>query len=234
MAGRTTRSCAWSITPRSCRAEALPTFNSHAIETALHRIPGLSEQFIYVNDDVFFARPVRPEVFFNPAGLNACFFSANQVGLDDLPDAPAVPQGGVERPVVVGEAFGAVTTNTLAHTPHPHRVSVLRSLESRFPEALAATARAPFRSDTDVSPLSSLAQHYGLLTGASYVGEAELAFVNVGNSTFDWQLKQLLNRDRDFICLGDDHDHAIRPGKLDAALAEFFETYWPVAAPWER
>ena len=38
-------------------------------------------------------------------------------------------------------------------------------LTERFPEALAATARSPFRSDTDLSMLSSLAQHYGLLTG---------------------------------------------------------------------
>ena len=32
----------------------LPTFNSHVIEAFLHRIPNLSEDFIYFNDDVFF------------------------------------------------------------------------------------------------------------------------------------------------------------------------------------
>lgn len=31
----------------------LPTFNSHTIELNLHRISGLSEQFIYFNDDIF-------------------------------------------------------------------------------------------------------------------------------------------------------------------------------------
>src|SRR5699024_7600326 len=41
------------------RSENLPTFNSHAIESQLHRVPGLSEHFIYVNDDVFFGRPLR-------------------------------------------------------------------------------------------------------------------------------------------------------------------------------
>ena len=32
-------------------AEMLPNFNSNAIESCLHRIPGLSDYFIYLNDD---------------------------------------------------------------------------------------------------------------------------------------------------------------------------------------
>ncbi len=35
----------------------LPIFNSISIETALHRIPGLNEHFVYFNDDVFLIRP---------------------------------------------------------------------------------------------------------------------------------------------------------------------------------
>ena len=41
-----------------------PTFNSHAIESKLHRIPGLSEHYLYVNDDVFFGRRISPSDFF--------------------------------------------------------------------------------------------------------------------------------------------------------------------------
>ncbi|MDE3724342.1 stealth family protein, partial [Nocardiopsis sp. N85] len=37
---------------------ALPTFNSHAIGARLHHIEGLSEHYLYFNDDVFLARPV--------------------------------------------------------------------------------------------------------------------------------------------------------------------------------
>jgi len=42
----------------------LPTFNSLTIESMLWRIPGLSEQFIYLNDDCALLRPVRQEDFF--------------------------------------------------------------------------------------------------------------------------------------------------------------------------
>lgn len=45
--------------------EVLPTFNSLSIETMIHRIPGLSERFIYLNDDFFVIRPVVPEDFFS-------------------------------------------------------------------------------------------------------------------------------------------------------------------------
>lgn len=49
-------------------AEYLPTFSSIPIEMNLHRIPGLSERFVYFNDDMFLAKPVLPEDFFK-AGM---------------------------------------------------------------------------------------------------------------------------------------------------------------------
>ena len=44
--------------------EYLPTFSSHVIEWNLHRIEGLSEHFVYFNDDVFMIRETQPEDFF--------------------------------------------------------------------------------------------------------------------------------------------------------------------------
>lgn len=45
-------------------AEYLPTFSSAPIELNMHRIEGLSETFVYFNDDMFLCRPVRPDRFF--------------------------------------------------------------------------------------------------------------------------------------------------------------------------
>ncbi len=44
----------------------LPTYSSPAIETNLHRIPGLSKRFIYMNDDVMFGDKIWPEDFYTP------------------------------------------------------------------------------------------------------------------------------------------------------------------------
>ncbi|MBR1538471.1 MAG: hypothetical protein IJ636_03090 [Bacteroidales bacterium] len=56
--------------PRGC----LPTFNSAAIELFLHRIPGLAEQYLYFNDDLFPLKDVAPEDFF-PGGKPATGYS---------------------------------------------------------------------------------------------------------------------------------------------------------------
>ena len=42
----------------------LPTFNSLAISTMLWRIPGLSDRFLYFNDDVFLASPATEDMWF--------------------------------------------------------------------------------------------------------------------------------------------------------------------------
>jgi len=45
-------------------ASELPNFNSLTIETNLHHIKGLAEQYVYCNDDQAFLAPVRVEDFF--------------------------------------------------------------------------------------------------------------------------------------------------------------------------
>lgn len=42
----------------------LPTFNSHVIENNMHKIPGLSENFVYFNDDMFLTNKTSPKDFF--------------------------------------------------------------------------------------------------------------------------------------------------------------------------
>ena len=51
----------------------LPTFNSLSITTMLWRIPGISEHFILLNDDVMFTSPVKPTDFFTSDGFPLCY-----------------------------------------------------------------------------------------------------------------------------------------------------------------
>ncbi|HEY1794423.1 MAG TPA: hypothetical protein VGG34_16025 [Opitutaceae bacterium] len=46
----------------------LPTFNSNVIESLLHRLPGVSEHFVYMNDDYFLCSRVPREAFYAPDG----------------------------------------------------------------------------------------------------------------------------------------------------------------------
>lgn len=49
--------------------QSLPCFNSRLIEHFLCEIPGLSEHFLYGNDDMFINKPVTPDSFFDTDGL---------------------------------------------------------------------------------------------------------------------------------------------------------------------
>ena len=54
-------------------APYLPTFNSTAIESFVHAVPGLSDHFLFMNDDFLFGAPTVPEDFLTTAGKHRVF-----------------------------------------------------------------------------------------------------------------------------------------------------------------
>lgn len=54
--------------------DLLPTFNSAGIEMWLYRIPGLSEKFLYANDDTVPVRYSSPDDWFDETGRPRIFF----------------------------------------------------------------------------------------------------------------------------------------------------------------
>ncbi|CUG89317.1 Hypothetical protein, putative [Bodo saltans] len=54
------------IFPQKQKDQALPSFNSFAIEANLHRIPGLRRFFVYFNNDMFWGRKVSFFDYFRP------------------------------------------------------------------------------------------------------------------------------------------------------------------------
>jgi glycosyltransferase involved in cell wall biosynthesis len=215
-------------------ADVLPTFNSHAIETGLHRVPDLTEHWIYLTDDVFLGRAVRPERFFTPAGQPCVFPSQNSLAMTDEPNTAPGCHGGLNDRGLLESAFGVIT-GAVAHAPHPHRVSVLEEITQRFPDELAATARSPFSTATDLSLLSSLAQNYGLITGSAVVGApGEASCVDLAAADVNRQFNRLLEREQDFFSIDDHHVHGLKPGAPSDRLSRFLESYLPIAAPWEK
>jgi len=62
-------------------AQALPVFDSGHIESYLHHIQGLSERFIYLNDDVFFGARFDETLWFGQTGATglAVFYETEQI-----------------------------------------------------------------------------------------------------------------------------------------------------------
>ena len=212
---------------------ALPTFNSHAIEAALHRIDGLAEHFIYFNDDMFVARPVRPEQFFTSNGLARVFPSdARPPGVED--DATiAVDTGALRGRELLDERFGRVALDKPHHSPYPQRRSVCLEMEEEF-DVVGETQHSRFRSPTDLSTAASFAQHYAVATGRGVFGDISTEYVHVESGRLQWHLDRIrLGDDLDTFCVNETGERAVLDDREDR-LARFFESVQPLAAPWER
>ncbi|TFD73354.1 sugar phosphotransferase [Cryobacterium sp. Sr8] len=215
----------------------LPTHNSHAVESQLHRIPGLAEHFLYSNDDMFFGRPVGPELFFSPGGVTKFIEASTRIGLgENDPTRSGFENAARVNRALLHERFGKVTTRHLEHTAAPMRKSVMRQLEAEFPEDFARTAASRFRSATDISVTNSLYHYYALMTGRAVAQtQAKSLYVETTLRVALRQMNRLRKRrDHDMFCLNDGSFPEISDEVRVAAVTGFLELYFPIAAPWEN
>jgi hypothetical protein len=171
----------------------LPTFNSHAIELQLHRIPDLTRHFLYVNDDCFFGRAVRPEDYVLPGGGQHLYFEPNPITdkfaggplhdraylhtvriLDQRwPKNPAYYSSGAYYRRIRDKLLGRGPSWRMlpAHMPQLYEREILIRLEDLFAEDVQLTSRRRFRSARDLVP--RLIYFYYLLESGGY--DRELA-----------------------------------------------------------
>ncbi|WP_194928689.1 stealth family protein [Pseudactinotalea sp. HY158] len=218
-------------------SEILPrlTFNSHAIESALHRIPDIAERYLYLNDDVFFGRLAYPSDFFHPTGL-AKFFPS------DLPVYPGPPS--IEDPPIMAAAkngrdliarrFGLTVTSKIRHTVHPQLRDVVEQMERESPREFELTRSSPFRAPTDISVASSLHHWYASALGRAVADEPNYLYLDISKPK-SWQDLDGLAalRRYDTFCLNQEESG---PYSVLARreLAKFLPKYFPLPAPWER
>lgn len=215
----------------------LPTHNSMAVESQLHHIEGLAEHFLYSNDDMFFGRPLSPDLFFTPGGITRFMLSPNRIGLGESD----VQRSGFENSARVNrrllwERFGTFTTHHLEHSAAPLRRSVLAELEQEFAPEFAATAASTFRAAGNISVTNSLYHYYALLTGRAVMHkDGRGVYVDTANMAGLADLPQVLaRRNADFLCLNDGSFGDADPERRRVLVTDFLEQYFPFKAPWEK
>ncbi|KAF9967327.1 Xanthine phosphoribosyltransferase 1 [Mortierella alpina] len=146
----------------------LPSFNSLSIESQMHRIPGLADIFVYLNDDVFFGNPINSASLWTP--LYGFVFH-----LDTLTTVGPAPAGPVEDLSAVGEWHSLTYTNSilskqfgarhrvyLAHIPHVLSVSLMNEIQALWPQEFTKTSQHRFRGEGQAREIqvSFLLAHY--------------------------------------------------------------------------
>ncbi|MEM9513440.1 MAG: stealth conserved region 3 domain-containing protein [Actinomycetota bacterium] len=215
--------------------DALPTFNSHAIEARLHHIPGLAEHYIYLNDDFLLGRRVGPEKFFYSNGLAKQFRSRALIprGAASIDNKP-VDAAAMNGRQLVEERFGVTPTRKFKHAPYPQLKSVNLELESLFPADMKRTMGSRFRHSTDIAVASSLHHHVAYIAGRSVPASITSRYVDLGAWNLKDRLDRLLTyRDFDAICLNDSDTGLTSVADKNEFVSEFLEAYLPAKSRFE-
>ena len=136
----------------------LPVFNSLSIETLLWRIPGLSEHFLYFNDDVMLVNDSVVEDYF--VGDRIVVYGRYCSLIWARIDYFLRPRNNGYKPLsfknfmlnaakAAGERF---LMYRLSHSPHPMKVSTFREFFEKNPELMENNIRCRFREPQQFNP----------------------------------------------------------------------------------
>lgn len=149
----------------------LPTFSSRAIEANLHRIPGLSESFLYLNDDMFLGRPLEPSDFFRDGKPILRTVKPWTPYTDPPPKSRYLSDKAQDQTVVMKRDNAYVNSNrrvhrllntiaifdpfrpNIAHQATPLTKSICADAAEAVPAAWTAMMDARLRSSDTLTPL---------------------------------------------------------------------------------
>jgi hypothetical protein len=220
----------------------LPTFDSGHIESYVHRIPGLSERYFYLNDDVFFGAPVDTADWFSAEGVYVAWSDEPPVSNEPLrPDATALENAcrlsyqwlQAHPPRRPGYEH---TFRTFAHAPRPLSKSLLYMLECEAPEMFATVRSTVFRSWDKPAIVSDFVLRWALAHGLAHLRKYSHAHLSTGDKDSQAQLVQLEAAvgSVDFFCLNDTTDNATAQDPRLARVRQSLQRMFPTPSVFER
>jgi hypothetical protein len=224
-------------------ANRLPTFDSGNIESYIHRIPGLSERYFYLNDDVFFGAPVRLDHWFWSGGFYVAWSDDPQVARgpmrpedNSLENASRLSNQWLSALPALTRAGYRHTPRTFAHSPRPMLKSLLFRLEDEAPELFKKVRSGVFRSWDNPTLVSDFVLRWALAHGVAKIRDYAHLYLATGDADPSESLAELVAADGqlDFFCINDTtddaHGHDPRLTQVQAALQRMF----PRPAPFEQ
>ncbi len=224
-------------------AASLPTFDSGNIESYIHRIPGLSERYFYLNDDVFFGAPVQVDDWFWPGGVYAAWSDEPEVSDEPLRmDATSLENACRQSNQWLSELAAQTcghyrhTFRTFAHSPRPMLRSVLYALESQLPEMFEAVRSTVFRTWDKPTVVSDFVLRWKLEQGIAQMRDYSHMHFSTGAADCAAQLQTLsaYSGKLDFFCINDTTDDAMAHDPRLTAVRKTLAHLFPQASGFER
>lgn len=212
------------LIPSNC----LPTFDSGNIESYIHRIPGLSEHYFYLNDDVFFGAPVDLNDWFWDGGVYVTWSNDPEIEGEALSaDSTSLENGSrlsntwltakAEAQACVAKQYGRQldtlyrhTFRIFAHGPRPMLKSVLFELEEEAGDLFELVRSTVFRHWDRPAIVSDFVLRWMLAHGLARIKNYSHSYVSTGMDNHQQELKQLCSSfgELEFFCINDTTDNA--------------------------
>ncbi len=218
-------------------AAALPCYNSVIIEHFLYKIPGLSEHFLYANDDMFINAPVHVDTFFNQKGFPIirlqrvfCGKFINKLRLSMKIHTNIYRKTMHNAALLIDKKFGKYYSGI----PHHNIDAFLKSdyrkvVEQDFSQEIMSTIHHHIRSENDIQRIIYL---YYLLANKKgqvrYVNRYESSRIRIFVSDYS----KFLNKYQSLLfCLNDSHRATNEDRKR---IKPFLETLFPDKSEFEK
>jgi hypothetical protein len=225
-------------------ANRLPTFDSGNIESYIHRIPGLSERYFYLNDDVFFGAPVQLDHWFWSGGFYAAWSDDLEVAEgpmqpedNSLENASRLSNQWLGMLPSLTQTDYRHTPRTFAHSPRPMLKSLLFRLEDEAPELFERVRSSVFRTWDNPTLVSDFVLRWALAHGMAKIRDYAHLYLATGDVNPSQPLAALAGAagKLDFFCINDTtddaHGHDPRLTQVHATLQRMFAQASPFEQP---
>lgn len=210
--------------------EYLPTFSSNVIELYFHKIDGLSDKFVFFNDDFFLLDYVRPERFFKnglpcdlgeiglkpDTGLFGCmvflatdlinkFFSPKNVLKNNFSKwfSYEYPLSTSIRNLILMRNMDLFPRFVTSHLPQGYLKKVYDEVWSHCEQELIRTSHNKFRAYGDVAPW--LIRYWQLVSGSftPYNIFKDGSFYVINDNIIPVIMDCIIHQKKKLICLND-------------------------------
>lgn len=239
--------------------EHLPTFSSRAIEMNIHRIEGLSEQFIYFNDDMYSMRPMKKSDFFRNGlpryeGLEALPRAANRKDtyFHSVYNSISVINMHFRKREVLKRNFfkfynlryGADVLRNIAllpwetfasftnrHLPMPFLKEFFREVWEAEPELCELTSSHRFKDYTDLNQY--VFRYWGIASGKFYPIHTDGKAYHLATADIDVVIDEIMNGRQKMLCINDGMGIVDLEAKV-RRIVEAFEKRFPEKSSFEK
>jgi len=232
---------------------ALPTFDSGNIESYIHHIPGLSERYFYLNDDVFFGSPVCLESWFFESGICVSWSDEPEVignklqtESTSLENASRMSKQWLQAKsdhlklstdslVRRMDQQYQHTPRTFAHSPRPMLKSLMLEIERDAPELFERVRSTVFRTWNKPTIISDFALRWALAYDFAQTTDHSHLYIATGEALKERSLDHLKNLfgRLDFFCINDTTDDANDSDPRLLKIHQVLTDLLPDASPWE-